>query len=337
MVSIKDVAKLAGVSVATVSRTLAKPEKVAEPTRAKVMKAVQKSGYVTNVLASNFRRRKSQSVVVLVPDIANLFYSKIVQEIELVARKKNYQILLGETQQSPELEKAYSELVYQKMADGMICLGMKIPFPHNAKRKTVDPKWPPLVMIGEYTGEIPVPMVGIDNVQAAADATQHLVDLGHSEIAFIGGPKDFTLCQERLKGFRRVMRKAGHKVPRNRIQFGEFKLASGFDQVNRVFESGDKPTALFCANDEIAMGAMKAIRAHGLRVPRDISIIGFDNLDIADYCTTPLTTIHQPRTEMGGEAMRLMLRILDGGAPEQARTVLSHHLIVRESTAKPRR
>ena len=336
MISIKDVAKLAGVSVATVSRTLAKPEKVAEPTRERVLAAVQKSGYVTNVLASNFRRRRSQTIVVLVPDIANLYYSRIVQEIELVARRKGYQILLGETQENLEIERAYSELVYQKMADGIISLGMTIPLKCDPRRKTVDPKWPPLVMVGEYTGDIPLPTVGIDNLQAAADATQHLVDLGHRDIAFIGGPKNFTLCQERLKGFRRVMRKAGLKVDSRHVQFGEFKLASGYSQIKRLIEGGVRPTALFCANDEIAMGAMKALREYDMRVPEDISIVGFDNLDIAEYCSTPLTTIHQPRREMGGEAMELMLKILNGKVSRESRITLPHRLIVRDSTRPPR-
>jgi LacI family transcriptional regulator, repressor for deo operon, udp, cdd, tsx, nupC, and nupG len=284
------------------------------------------------VLASNFRRRKSQTIVVLVPDIANLFYSKIVQEIELVARNRGYQILLGETQENLDIERAYSELVHQRMADGVISLGMTIPLKMDPRRKTVDAAWPPLVMVGEYTGDIPLPRVGIDNIQAAVDATRHLVDLGHRDIAFIGGPKNFTLCQERLKGFRKVLRKAGLKVPANHIQFGDFKLASGYTQVKALFASGARPTALFCANDEIAMGAMKALREHGLGVPQDVSIIGFDNLDIAEYCSTPLTTIHQPRREMGSEAMTLMLNILSGDAPVQTRITLPHQLIVREST-----
>lgn len=336
MVSIKDVAELAGVSVATVSRTLSRPDKVAESTREKVMAAVEKCGYVTNVMASNFRRRRSQLIVVLVPDIANQFYSSIVQEIELVARRHGYQILLGETQQDPETELAYSALVSQRMADGIITLGMKIPFKVDPQRKQADSKWPPLVMVGEYTGRIPLPKVGIDNAQAAAEATRHLVDLGHKRIAFIGGPKNFTLCKERLKGFRRVMRKAGLELPPEYIQFGEFKLAAGHSEVKAVLATRTRPTALFCANDEIAMGVMKGLREAKLRVPGDISIIGFDDLDIADYCSPPLTTIRQPRRQMGSAAMELMLRILRGDATREECITLPHELIVRESTAAPR-
>ncbi|MFV8817568.1 LacI family DNA-binding transcriptional regulator [Haliea sp. E17] len=336
MVSIKEVAEIAGVSVATVSRTLSRPEKVAESTREKVMAAVERCGYVTNVMASNFRRRKSQTIVVLVPDIANLFYSSIVQEIEFVARKHGYQILLGETQQDPEIESAYSALVSQRMADGIISLGMNIPFRVDPRRKSADQKWPPLVMVGEYTGKIPLPKVGIDNVQAAADATRHLIDLGHSHIAFLGGPKDFSLCKERLKGFRREMRRAGLSAPSSHIQYGEFKLASGYSEAKSVLQCSPRPTALFCANDEIAMGAMKALREAGLRVPRDISIIGFDDLDIAGYCATPLTTILQPRRKMGGSAMELMLGLLGGDTSVNTSITLPHQLIIRESTAAPR-
>ncbi len=336
MVSIKDVAEIAGVSVATVSRTLSRPEKVAESTREKVMAAVERCGYVTNVMASNFRRRKSQTIVVLVPDIANLFYASIVQEIEIVARKRGYQILLGETQQDPEIEGAYSALVSQRMADGIITLGMHIPFKVDPRRKNPDEKWPPLVMVGEYTGSIPLPKVGIDNVQAAADATRHLVELGHKHIAFLGGPKDFTLCKERLKGFRRVMRKAGLEIPAGYIQYGEFKLASGYSGAKSVLECNTRPTALFCANDEIAIGAMKALREAGLKVPRDFSLVGFDDLDIAAYCDTPLTTILQPRRQMGNEAIRLMLGLLAGEESLERYITLPHELIVRKSTAAPR-
>jgi LacI family repressor for deo operon, udp, cdd, tsx, nupC, and nupG len=336
MVSIKDVAKLSGVSVATVSRTLSRPDKVADSTQQRVMRAIEQSGYVTNVLASNFRRRKSQTIVVLVPDIANLYYSKIVQEIEVVARSKGYQILLGETQQDPKIEQTYSDLVHQRMADGVISLGMELPIKVDAKRKTVDPKWPPLVMIGEYTGSVPVPRIGIDNVSAAYDATSYLLGLGHRDIAFVGGPRDFTLCKERLQGFRKALQKFKISTGLDHIQYGEFKLDSGYKQTKKLFDLGATPTALFCANDEIAMGAMKALRELKLRVPEDISIIGFDNLEIADYCSVPLTTIHQPRKEMGREAMTLLLSILNGSSPKETRINLPYQLIVRDSTASPR-
>ena len=185
MVTIKDVAKLAGVSIATVSRSLAEPDKVSEKTRNKVIQAVEESGYVANTLAQNFRRRRSNTVLVLVPDIANPFFANIIQGIEQVARQFKYRVLLGDTQGYDENERIYSDLVSHKQADGIICLGRNIPFPYRKGRQSLDPAWPPFVMACEYHRDIPVPAVGIDNVAAAEVGVRHLLSLGHRHIAYI--------------------------------------------------------------------------------------------------------------------------------------------------------
>lgn len=325
---------MAGVSVATVSRTLSRPEKVAESTREKVMQAVEESGYVTNVLASNFRRRKTESIVVLVPDIANPFYSRIIQEIEAVARDNGYQILLGETRQDPEMEKSYAQLAQRRIADGIICLGMHIPFKHRPMRKSVDPNWPPLVMACEYMGDIPVPTVAIDNRGAARDATRHLIDLGHKRIAYIGGPPDFSLSRDRLKGFRAALSRAGLKPLEDGIHSGDFSLQSGYSAAQGLFSQSRLPTAVFCASDEIAIGAIRAAQEQGLQVPRDISIVGFDDIQMAGFSNPPLTTVRQPTVEFGRRATQMMLQILAGKKLPENRIVLPHELVVRDSTAK---
>ncbi len=335
MVSIKDVARLAGVSVATVSRTLAKPEKVAQQTRARVMKAVQQSGYVTNVLASNFRRRRTQTLVVLVPDIANPFYSRIIQEIESIARAQAYQILLGETQQSLALELSYGDLALRRQADGIISLGMHIPFVHRKNRKSVDPKWPPLVMACEYLGTIPVPSVTIDNRRAAYDATRHLLDLGHREIAYIGGANDFSLSRDRLKGFKSALSRAGLKVDESKLFSGDFTPGFGLDAARSILGQKNRPTAIFCASDELAMGAMSAAHGLGLSIPRDLSVVGFDDIEFAAYCIPPLTTVRQPMAELGRRATHMMLQLLEGEALTDSQLVLPHELIVRGSTGSP--
>ena len=336
MVSIKDVADIAGVSVATVSRTLAKPEKVAPATREKVMEAVQASGYVANVLASNFRRRKSQTIIVLVPDIANPFYSRIIQEIELLARERRYQILLGETQQDLELEQAYGDLALQRMADGIISLGMHIPFRYRKSRKSPDPKWPPLVMACEYSGELAVPTIAIDNCKAAEDATQHLLDLGHRELAFIGGPRDFPLSIDRLKGFRAALSRAKIKPNKGFTLSGEFSLEFGAHAARTLLSQSKRPSAILCASDELAMGAMHAAHQLGLNVPGELSVIGFDDIEVAAYTNPPLTTVRQPMAELGRRAMKILLATLNNEPVPEARILLPHELIVRGSTAKAR-
>lgn len=332
MVTIKDVARLANVSTATVSRTIAEPGKVSESTREKVQKAIDESGYVTNTLARNFRRRRTSVVVVLVPDISNTFFSSIIRGIEGVALKHGYHILLGDTQNNPERERAYSEMVSQRQADGIICLGMNIPFTYHKGRKTVDPQWPPFVMACEYDGVIPVPTVCIDNVRAAEDAVNHLIELGHRDIAFINGPKDSPLCRDRLKGYRQAMKSAGLSVPQGWIRNGDFSLRSGHQRMSAILEEDKKPSAVFCANDEMAIGAMQAARETGLKLPTELSVIGFDDIEIAEYAHPTLSTVHQPREQMGEQAMRLMLDILDKRAHIGSRIVLSHELIPRDSS-----
>ena len=334
MVSIKDVAELAGVSVATVSRTLSRPDKVAESTRERVMQAVEKSGYVTNVLASNFRRRRSHNIILLVPDIANPFFSTIIQEIEEQARHKGYQILLGDTRQNQQLEASYGNLALQRMADGLISLGMNIPFRHRANRKTVDPKWPPLVMGCEYKGSVNVPLVAIDNFRAAYDATRHVLDLGHRRVGFIGGPEDFSLSLDRLEGFRAAMAEAGCNVGADHVVSGNFSLTCGFEAAEKLLGLGHPPTAMICTSDELAMGAMNCAVSAGVSIPEDLSVVGFDDIEFAAYSNPPLTTVRQPMADIGRHLMHMILTLLEGGSLSEPRVVLPHQLIVRDSTGR---
>ena len=324
---------MAGVSIATVSRTLAEPDKVSEKTRKKVMEAVETSGYVANTLARNFRRRRSNMVVVLVPDIANPFFSNIIQGIERVASRHQYRILLGDTQGEQEREQAYADLVSQRQADGVICLGRNIPFRYRKGRKTLDPDWPPFAMACEYHGEIPVSTVCIDNVAAARDAVNHLLELGHQRIAYVNGPSESPLCEDRLQGYEQALKEAGLTVEPALIKQGDFTLASGYDCTAALLAAANPPTALFCANDEMAIGAMQACHAAGLSLPGDMSVVGFDDIGFAAYTHPRLTTVHQPRNRIGEQVMTMMLAMLAGNTPADSRIVLPHELVVRESSA----
>lgn len=337
MANIKDVAKLAGVSTATVSRTLSSPDTVAEATRERVMQAIRACGYVTNALASNFRRRRSQNVVVLVPNIGNAFFAKIIQGIEVVAIESGYRILLGDTQQSSERERAYCELFYQRQVDGVISLGRNIPFEYDRRRKTPDPKWPPIVMVSEYEGAVSLPKVGIDNQLAAREMVQHLLQLGHCDIGYIDGPEDSPLSWQRLAGYRQALGEAGIPVRETLIRRGDFTLGSGHAAAQHLLARRNRPTALFCANDEMAIGAMNTARSLGLNIPDDLSVAGFDDIEFAAFCYPPLTTVHQPRGLIGGTAMTLMLDLLGDDAVADAPVVLPHELIIRNSTAAPPR
>lgn len=331
MVTIKDVAKMANVSIATVSRSLADPRKVSDKTRDKVMRAVESSGYVANVLAQNFRRRRSNTVVVLVPDIANPFFANIIKGIEQVARLHQYRVLLGDTQGNEDSERAYGDLVAQKQADGVICLGRSIPFPYRKGRKSLDPAWPPFVMACEYHDEIPVSAVCIDNAAAAEEAVAHLLYMGHRDIAYINGPKDSILCEDRLRGYSKALQKYGIRLNNRWLVQGDFTLKSGYTAMQSLLARESRPSAVFCANDEMAIGAMQACRDGGLSLPSDMSIVGFDDIVFAEYTSPRLTTIHQPSHEIGESAMMLMLEILSGEKPKTSRIILPHKLELRES------
>jgi LacI family repressor for deo operon, udp, cdd, tsx, nupC, and nupG len=333
MVSIKDVAKLAGVSTATVSRALANPDKVQAKTRDKVLGAVEQTGYVTNSLARSFRTRRTHTIVVLVPDITNSFFANIIQGIEQVARKNNYRILLGDMQNDPANALAYGEMCAQKQADGLISLCRTIPFPHNKTRKTIDPKWPPLVMACEYDDVIPVPGVGIDNEAAALEGVRYLAGQGHSQIAYINGPEGSPLCRDRLQGYRAGMAEIGVRSTRDLIYRGDFTLDSGAQAARSICAGKRMPTALFSANDAMAIGALQLLKSRGISVPSDISMMGFDDIKFAAYCDPPLTTIHQPRSEIGALSMQMMLDQLQSKGSASRRIHLPHELVVRESVA----
>ncbi len=333
MVTIKDVAQLSGVSIATVSRALASPEKVSEKARAKVFRAVSASGYVTNTLARNFRRRRSNMVVVLVPDITNPFFANIIQGIEQVASKHQYRILLGDTRGDENIERDYAGLVSQKQADGVICLGRNIPFSYKKGRKSVDPSWPPFVMACEYHGDISVPTVCTDNILAARDAVNHLLELGHRDIGVINGPVDSPLSLDRLEGCKQALTEAGIQPRKLWVRSGDFTLGSGYSQMESLLNKPKRPTAVFCANDEMAIGAMQACRDNGMILPEDMSIVGFDDIGIAQFIHPRLTTIHQPRNAIGERVMSLMLGILSGKELKPGRVVMPHRLVVRQSTA----
>lgn len=331
MANIRDIAKLAGVSTATVSRTLATPAIVMPETRAKVEAAVRKLDYKPNALASSLRRRRTENIVVVVPDIHNPFFSGVVQGIEHVAHGHGHKVLLGESQNSQQRLDTYAEMLDSKEADGLILLGALLPTGIANAVAAGEAPHVPIVMACEYFVGLQAPNVRIDNAAAAAAATEHLLQLGHRRIAMITGPTGNPLVKDRVKGYRAQMAKAELAVPADYVARGDFTVESGYHAMKKLLALSQKPTAVFCANDEMAMGAIRAVKDSGRRVPQDLSVVGFDDIRFAEYFDPPLTTIRQPQREIGETAMRL---ILDVFAKRNAPTsvVLPHTLVVRGST-----
>lgn len=308
------------------------PDVVTAKTRARVEAAVRDLDYKPNALASSLRRLRTENIIVVVPDIHNPFFSGVVQGIEHIAHAHGHKVLLGETQNSQQRLDTYAAMLVRKEADGLILLGALLPSVVQRAVASGEPPPVPIVMACEYFAGLQAPNVRIDNVAAAAAATDHLLQLGHRRIAMISGPSGNPLVKDRLKGYRQQLAKADITVPAEFVGRGDFTLQSGYHAMQKLLALTHKPTAVFCANDEMAMGAIRAAKDAGKRVPQDLSVVGFDDIQFAEYYDPPLTTIRQPRREIGETAMRL---ILDVFAKRNAPTsvVLPHVLVVRGSTS----
>lgn len=329
MANIKDIAQAAGVSTTTVSRALAKPSMVKKATVDRVKAAVAALDYTPNALASSLRRKRADTIVVVVPDILNPFYSGIVQGIENVAHDVAFRILLGETKDQQARLDSYSEMLASKQADGLILIGSLTPSNYNPAATSREH----MVLACEYLEGYALPRVRIDNIAASAEAVSYLIALGHERIATITGPLDSRLGRDRLQGFRDAMAKADLPVDESHIVSGSFTLDSGTLAMQKLVMHRNPPTAVFCANDEMAIGAVRALNDAGIWVPTGCSVVGFDDIRFARYASPPLTTVGQPNVEIGEVAMRLMLASLDGST-DASEVVLPHRLTVRASTAR---
>ncbi len=330
--TIKDVAQAARVSTATVSRTLKQPDLVSPETRERVIAAVRQVRYTPNLVARNLRRQETRSVFLVARDLGNPFYLEVFAGIEEAARSRGYTVLLGNSQDSIERERFYVDLVLARHADGLILMTGKS---NDLVAKVGPDNLPPLVAAFDYFPDFNLPTVRIDNEAAAAEAVRHLIGLGHRRIGHISGPIPEILSSRRYAGYVSALEAAGLTVDPALTVRGEFRLAGGRVGCRALMHLSDPPTAIFCANDEMAMGACNELRALGYDIPGDVSIVGFDDIVFADAFYPPLTTIRQPRHEIGVTAMRLLSEILLGTATSPAEAILPAELVVRGSTAPP--
>ncbi|MFD1217122.1 MULTISPECIES: LacI family DNA-binding transcriptional regulator [Microbulbifer] len=336
--SIKKVARIAGVSTATVSRYLNSPEQVKENTRSKVQSAIDEVGYAPNALARNFRRGKTSLVVVVLPQVGDPFLDNVMRGIWRVADEQGYSILIRDTQSNSHDFDEFTEMVFSKQADGILLLASISPFSEPEAKRSREKAHPPLVLgLESVTTELNhFPSVRVDNVAAAADGTQYLIQLGHERIGFIAGKPDSLLTHDREKGYRKAMRKAKLKVENGWVVEGEQTIDGARRATRRLLAHKQRPTAIFCANDEMALGTVHEIKNAGLRVPEDISVVGFDDIRYAEVMDPPLTTIAQPAEEIGERTMRRLVQAIDGGALDKdtdtSPEIVPHKLIVRKST-----
>lgn len=331
MPTIIEVAALAGVSTATVSRVLSRPEQVSEETRRHVLAVVRSSGYVPNVAARSLRTFRAAKILLTVPDISNAFFASVIRGAEEAARDAGYSVVVGDTRHDPEVEDQYADMLLRREVDGLIFLGHRLPAtlgPLLSRKGTAAP----IVNGCEYSPDLGVPSVHIDNAAASADAIEHLIGLGHRTIGVVTGPEISPISRDRLAGALRAAARNG-LCDGLHVRIGDYAAGSAFEQTRDLL--ANKVTAIFCFSDEMAMGVLSAIGDAGLSCPQDVSVVGFDDLPLARYFQPPLTTIAQPKGLIGRRTVELLVDILRNVESPARQVTLRHDLIVRSSTAAP--
>lgn len=325
IVTIKDVAKQANVSVATVSRVLNKTRHVSENIEEAVRKAARELGYTPNLLGKNLRQKHTGIILVMLSSLTNSFCSKVVTGIGMEAEQHNYHIMICATNGLPEREKVYLELVRNRMADGMIVLNSTL----SADEMSQISNHAFIVQCSEYTASDNTPYISIDNRLAAEEACSHLVANGRRKILFVGVDNNLISSHLRLEGYRAALQNHGIPFDDRLVIYSNYGYRNTMRAVDRYLAQDHTFDAVFAISDRMAAGAVSALRKHGLTVPEEIEVIGFDNTDVAYMVEPPLTTVSQPQTEMGKRAFLMLHDKLNGGEPENV--ILPHKLIIRKS------
>lgn len=334
--TLQDVARVAGVSTATVSRTLSNPNMVTESTRKRVAAAVKKSGYRVNRAARNLRTQRAQSVLVLLPDLANPFFSTILEGISLNLSRHGYSMLIASTRQVHESGDHLIDYLDDARADGMIILdGSLAPDVVASLRNAPDSK--PVLFACEWVDDDAFPSVRSENRRGTAAAVRYLHEIGHRRIAHVTGPDGNVLARARQEAFVAEVTQLELALDPGWIISGDFSLGSGCRAAQSWIDLADRPTAVFCASDMLAFGFISELSRHGVQVPRDVSVMGFDDIDLAAQFIPPLTTVRQDRRLIGETSATMLLERLNAQGAEGAEhaSVLPVQLIVRESTAPP--
>ncbi|MDD5468784.1 MAG: LacI family DNA-binding transcriptional regulator [Anaerolineales bacterium] len=328
-VTIKDVAKHAGVSPATAARVVGGYGYVAEETRRKVQEAVRVLGYRPNTIARSMVTKSTRTIGVVITDITNPFFAQLVRSIEEVAWQRGYTLILANTDEDSQREQAVLNALLEKRVDAFILVpasSQSLPHLHDLVRQEA-----PVVLVDRAVEGLAVDMVMVDNEAGAYQAVRHLIDLGHRRIGIVLDKLDITTNKERLKGYRRALQESGLSAEAVPIQSCHYTSQSAYQVVNRMLGEPGQPTALFTANNFMTIGALKAVQEAGLRVPEDIALVGFDDLEWTQLNAPQLTIVAQPVTQMGEIAAQIIISRLQGGSAPPMEIRLKTTFIVRTS------
>lgn len=329
-VSIKDIARAAGVSHTTVSRALHNNPLISAEVRERIQRLAREMGYIPNAVAQSLQNRRTNTIGLVVTSIADPFFADVVQGVEEVARPSGFSVFLNSSCNDPAHEIQVVDMFHQRRVDGIVVASSRVGshYAHRLERLQV-----PVVLVNcqAESDHAFLHTVTVDDDRGARLATEHLLMLGHRTIGYVGVNDRPRSNQRRRDGYLGTLATVddGHPVIAPIVRAEANDVAVGRAALAHLLDAGC--TAVFCYNDMVAVGVLLACRARGLSVPRDLSVIGFDDVELAQYMTPPLTTIHQPKDELGRLAMRMLLDLLDGRMVHNL--VIQPTLLQRESTA----
>lgn len=336
-VTIIDVAKRAGVSPSTVSRVISNHPRISAATAAKVREIMQEMGYHPNMTAKSLVSKSTRTLGAILPRPAeelflNLFFPEFIRGILSQSSRKGYDLVMTSGATQIEEMEAITRLVKGKKVDGIVVLSSRqddpvIAFLHNNQF--------PFVLIGRSLEYPDVLSVDNDNVQAAFDATRHLIALGHKRIGFVSGPPNLAISRDRIEGYCKALEEAALPLQSNWIVEGEFLQESGYRAMSLVMSLPERPTAMVIIDDLVAIGVLRGLTELGYQVPRDISIVSFNNITVSQFTSPPISSIDIGIYQLGYTASQTLINAVEGKPIHMNRTIIPHRLILRESSAPP--
>jgi len=332
MVTIKDIAREVGVSPSTVSRALSDSTLISEKTRQSVKEVAQRLGYERNELARGLVMGSSGAVGLVVPDITNPFFADIARGVGEIAHHFGCGVILCNTTEKADRELSYIRLLRRKRVDGLILTSVTVEDPYLqelAQSKT------PFILVSRLSRSVDAPYVTVDDRAGARLAVEHLIELGHELIGFIGGPPDVQPSRDRMAAYREALREHGLAEKEEWVCYADFTQAAGRKAARQMLSLPERPSAIFAANDVTALGVLEVAEELGHRIPEDLSLVGYDDITYASLPRIQLTTVAQPAFEMGQIAGEWLLSSIEGHKSYPLRCVLNPHLVVRRSTAPP--
>ncbi|MBW1708444.1 MAG: LacI family DNA-binding transcriptional regulator [Deltaproteobacteria bacterium] len=333
-ITIKEIAKLAGVSNATVSRVIHSPHLVNQKTRERIQQVMESNNYVYDAVAGDLSRKKASVIGLIIPTIKNSIFSSTVYGIQEKAEEGGYTTIIGNSNYDTKSELNIMTLFQQRRIAGLILTGLSEGV--SKRIREFMQLGIPSVVTWEKLDSSDICYAGFDNFKAAYSMTNHLIGLRHKRIGLIIGPYTrVRRVRSRLDGYKTALNE--HSIPFDSdfIFESEYTLVDGKEAMQRLLSLPDPPTAVFAASDVLAMGALTAVKENGLRVPQDISIAGFDDLDFTAYLDPPLTTVRIPAFEMGQLAVKMLFEMIDGEMNQVRQYCLDTDLIIRQSCAEP--